>query len=360
MKNLWGGSMSKKKKKKALKNKPTNKKNRKKKKSTNKKTIRKSTNQNTKVNANNKKIKSQKKSSDVANKNDLKENKTKIKNKEVTIAEKKKKKINKVLIRKIFIFIFLIACISAILLFMKLLNDKKNINSIDFESVNIEEYLELYNSEELQFIYLMNDSCMDCSSYENIINKLQIEYKLNIKKFDLSRLKKEELSNIELSSPSLTDGIDIPMILAIKNGDEINSISGVKEYSVLQKFIESSQNPTESNSFEKISIDKYLSLLNSKDTEFIYIGNSNNSGCKTFTPILEKVSQERKLRVYYLNTDNLNTSDDWSKLENSNKIFKGVWFMPTILVIKNEKIKDYKMETLNQKDLEKFLKKNGL
>lgn len=270
------------------------------------------------------------------------------------------KKNIKTKIKKVFLLFVFFIFIGLIVFFVKLVNENSNENNIEFYDLKFEEYLNSRNSEDLQFIYITNDSCMNCDNYEISINKLQIEYKLNIKKLNFSNLKQDEIEKLKESSASLNKGIDVPALLAIKGGNEINYIAGIKEYSVLRKFIENSLNPSDVNSFEKILVDKYLNLLNSKETTFIYIGSSNNKGCKTFLPVLEKVSNKRNIKVYYLNTDGITTSSDWEKIQNSSKIFEDVWFMPTILVVKNGKIKDYKMEILNEKELEKFLKKNGL
>ena len=76
--------------------------------------------------------------------------------------------------------------------------------------------------------------------------------------------------------------------------------------------------------------------------------------------MLDNVSSSRKIEVKYLNTENITSSDDWEKLESSNKIFKDMWFMPTILIVKDGKVIAHKMETLTEKDLNSFLKKNGM
>jgi len=368
--------MANKKKKKVSKKKNANKKNRNKKKKSTKKvtksspikstssTSKKSTNKKSttnKKNTNASNKKSSTKTSKVKDNNKIDNAKLKVTKEEKSNVEKKnKKKINKKIIQKVFIAIFTLVCIVLIVLFIKLIKDKQQNTKVEFKEVTLNEYLDLYKSEELQFIYLTNNTCMDCADYESTISKIQAEYKLSIKLFDITNLTENNLEKIKSSNSAFTNDIDIPIILAIKGGKEINYIRGVKEYSVLKKFIENSINPKETNSFEKISLDKYLTLLKNKETAFIYIGNSDNSGCKKFSPILESVSSERKMKVYYLNTDIIKTSDEWEKLENSSKIFNDVWFMPTVLVVKNGKIKDYKMETLNKTDLEKFLKKNGL
>ena len=62
----------------------------------------------------------------------------------------------------------------------------------------------------------------------------------------------------------------------------------------------------------------------------------------------------------YLNLNNIISSSDWDKLSESNKIFNGQWFIPAILIVKNGKIIDYKMEELSESDLINFLKENNL
>ena len=72
-----------------------------------------------------------------------------------------------------------------------------------------------------------------------------------------------------------------------------------------------------------------------------------------------KVSTELKIKVYYLNTDSLESEDDWNKLESSNQIFSGMWFTPATLVIKNGNIVEYKFELLDEDMTREFLRKYG-
>ena len=46
--------------------------------------------------------------------------------------------------------------------------------------------------------------------------------------------------------------------------------------------------------------------------------------------------------------------------ENYHLSSKKMWFMPVVMIVKDDKIIDYKMETLSEKDLNKFFKKNGM
>lgn len=351
--------MANKKKKKAVKRSKVSKKGKNRKKnvrvsnSSNKSTAKVSSKKNTNV----------PKTSNVKAKNTTKKSNTN-KSKKVNsdFVNTKRKNIRKSVNVKVLISIIIgLTLVSVIVLYLLLIgNSSKGNENIDFENISFDKYLELYKSDKLEFIYLYHKSCVGCDEYEVKLSKLESEYQIKIKKLDYSKLNESELKILKSSNSFLEDGIDVPVILSIKNGDEIGCVTGVREYSALKNFASSSVNPMSGETFAKIDVDDYLSLIGSKNKTFIYICDSGEDNCEKFTSTLEKVTSERNIKVYYLNIKNIISSDDWDRLEGSNKIYDGQWFIPTILVVKNGKIIDYKMESLTESDLIKFLKKNGL
>lgn len=288
--------------------------------------------------------------------------KKKIKNENIIVnnndVKKSAKKLNKKLLVLVFGVLFILLIV--ILGFKLLLGSKKEKSVVNFENITIEEYSSLYKSKDLEYIYLYHNSCSRCDDYEVNLDKLQNEYKIRIKKFDYSNLDENKLNELKSSNSFLESGIDVPTIISIKDGKEVSSLDGIKDYASLKNFVSVSNEPMSGKSFTKISVDEYVSLLNSKNKSFIYICNSIEDKCENFTSTLEKIASSRKLKVNYLNLNNIISSSDWDKLSNSNKIFNNQWFIPAVLVTKNGKIIDYRMEELSESDLIKFLKKNGL
>lgn len=274
------------------------------------------------------------------------------------VVEKTNKKLSKKLIVLIVGVLFILLVV--ILGFKLLFSSKKDKVVVNFENITIEEYNSLYKSKDLEYIYLYHDSCSKCYDYELNLDKLQSEYNIKIKKLDYSNFNDEELSSLKSSNSFLESGIDVPTIISIKDGKEVSSLDGINDYSSLKNFVNVSNEPMSGKSFTKISVDEYVSLLNSKNKSFIYICNSIEDKCEKFTSSLEKTASNRKLKVNYLNLNNITSSSDWDKLSESNKIFNGQWFIPAILIVKNGKIIDYKMEELSESDLINFLKENNL
>ena len=276
-------------------------------------------------------------------------------NKNIKSTISKKAKLNKSIL--VISFVLLILGVLALILFNHNINNR--VSNDGFLKINFDEYLDLYEKEGLEFVYLYNSSCINCDSYEEKLIKLEKEFEIKIKKFDYSKLNSSDISILKSSNSFLEDGIPVPMLISIKNGNEISGISGIKEYSALKNFAILSKSENGINNFSKIDVDEYLSILNSKDKSFVYICDSSDA-CNNFSKVLETVSTDRKIKVKYLNTENIVSSSDWDKLEESNKIFKKMWFMPVIMVVKDNKVIDYKMETMSEKDLNKFFKKNGM
>lgn len=282
-------------------------------------------------------------------------NKIDTKKKSETKVEKERIKVN---IKAIaIVFVILVVCVCGFLFIS--INSNNNGTAVKLNEISFDEYLDLYKKEGLEFVYLYHSSCIGCDSYEDKILKLESEFDVKINKLDYSNLDESDISILKSSNSFLEDGVVSPIIISVKNGYEIGSISGIKEYSALKNFVNISKEEVISNSFNKINVDSYLSILSSKDKSVVYICDSSQS-CNKFSGVLESVSKSRKLKINYLNTENITTSEDWEKLESSNKIFKDIWFMPVVMIVKDKKIVSYKMETMNEDDLNSFFKKNKM
>ena len=269
------------------------------------------------------------------------------------LVEEDKKYINKYII-----FFFMAVVFVVVLLTTTKISKKVNTEEISFDKITLKEYLKMYDNDkdELEFVYLSSDNCIGCESYESNLKRLEEEYKISIKELNVTDMTSSDMDKIRQSNLFLTDSIEIPALLSIKGS---NGISGIKEYNALKRFVEYSKNPAGA-SFVKISLSKYLNLLKSKDRTVIYIGESGDSTCESYSKILESVSAKNGIKVYYLNTNEIITEENWEKLNNSNEIFSKMWFKPVTLIVKNGEIVDYKMESMGETDLTEFFTKNGL
>lgn len=309
----------------------------------------------TSVNKKNKAIKPQK---NTANLKNNKDNNTKIN------IIKKLKQIKNSFIRlflkfknkKIKLWVFIMNVSLIIFITVLILLNKKD--SSIFNEIDASMYLDLINSKEVSYIYVKDKDCAYCEMVEPYLNKLSTEYSVVINLLDVSALNNEQIEMISYDKDTF-DGI-YPKVLFKKNENEVLRASGYNEYSTYKKYIEKVINTSNQETFININVDKYLSLFNSSNISIVYIGRENDKYCKKYSEILESVMLDKKIDIFYLDTDSLITSSEWDKLNNSSDIFNKFWFIPATIIIKDNKIKDYKFEFMEKEELIEFMNKNGV
>ena len=337
---------NKKKKRKSISRSSSSKKNNKSKKVTTNKKVTKKTKSEKSVTG-----KSSKKVSKISNiENGFKNNKEdNSKNIVVNEVPKEKNVKREISIRKIVTLIVLICIVFVCgIIFNK---PKKQGGDYKFNEINYNTYLELFNGEYISFIYLIKNDCSECDISNSNVYKLESEMKIKINELNTSNLSDDEFKNIY-------NGISAPVLISVRNGKIIKEESANRDYNVLKSFVTNSQKPVDTYSFNKINVSEYIKLLNSKELTYIYM--CSDTSCKEQNRILDDISKTRKFKVNYLNLDEVTTVGDWELLNNSDKIFEDTWFVPVNIVVKNGKIKSYKMEVLDENGLIEFLEDNGM
>ena len=342
-----------KKKKKSVSKSSSKKSNKSKKVTTNKKVTKKTTPKKGVTKSVTKSVtgESPKKVSKVSNiENGLKNNKVDDSEK-IVVNEVPKEKVvkRKISIRKI-VTLFVLICIVFVcgIVFNK---PKKQGVDYKFNEINYNTYLELFNGEDISYIYLIKDDCSECNISKSNVYKLESEMKIKINELNIDNLTDDEFKNIY-------NGISAPVLISVKDGKIIKEESATRDYNILKSFVINSQKPVDTYSFNKINVSEYIKLLNSKELTYIYM--CSDTSCKEQNRVLDDISKTKKVKVNYLNLDEVTTVGDWELLNNSDKIFEDTWFVPVNIIVKNGKIKSYKMEVLDEDGLKEFLEDNGM
>ena len=304
---------------------------------------------------------------DIKDNNKLKDLIAKIKNKVKKISKQNNKSLDdeisdeKITINKKMLTIVTMILIVITIIYiplMLILRDKKDTAS--FKKISIDKYIELYDKKEMNYVFVTTNKCTYCDLLRTKLSKLQNEYKIEILELNVGNLSEKDKEKLNNSNSVFNSNWQAPMLLSISSGKEVNGISGYKEYSALKKFIDNSNNSSEINSFVKINLNKYLSLIKSNEKIVIYIGRTGNNACDNYSKVLDEVAKDKNIKPYYLNTDLINTEEEWEKFDNSNKIFNEEWFTPTTLIVEKGNIIDYKMESMDKGTLISFLSENGI
>lgn len=216
---------------------------------------------------------------DIKDNNKLKDLIAKIKNKVKKISKQNNKSLDdeisdeKITINKKMLTIVTMILIVITIIYiplMLILRDKKDTAS--FKKISIDKYIELYDKKEMNYVFVTTNKCTYCDLLRTKLSKLQNEYKIEILELNVGNLSEKDKEKLNNSNSVFNSNWQAPMLLSISSGKEVNGISGYKEYSALKKFIDNSNSSSEINSFVKINLNKYLSLIKSNEKIVIYIG----------------------------------------------------------------------------------------
>lgn len=94
---------------------------------------------------------------------------------------------------------------------------------------------------------------------------------------------------------------------------------------------------------QKLSYSEYQKKIDDNESFVFIVERTSCSHCQSFMPVAEKFAKDEGVPMYYIDTDEMESSD-WSKLEVSNSFFKKKkddWGTPTVIVLAGYEVVDY-------------------
>ena len=128
------------------------------------------------------------------------------------------------------------------------------------------------------------------------------------------------------------------------NNNENNSNSGDKTYTDYVA------------DFEAMSVTDYLVEIKENKTKVAYIGRSSCPACTGFVPILNKVANDYDVEIIYMNSDEINKSQNEQLTELFDSIGNKFEYIPMLMVTKNGKLLDSSSGGKDEEALINYLK----
>ena len=105
----------------------------------------------------------------------------------------------------------------------------------------------------------------------------------------------------------------------------------------------------------EITYSQYKSFVDNGDAFIVVIERAGCSYCIQYMPIVEEVAKEKKIPVYYIDTDTLST-DDMNELSNTNGYLKkNNWGTPTTLFMLGDRVLDNIPGYVDKEELLSFI-----
>ena len=103
-------------------------------------------------------------------------------------------------------------------------DDKK-----DFESIDINQYLEFYKGNENKVIFIGRPTCSYCQIADPIVRKINKDYDLNIYYLNTDEFSGDDEATFVKSDEFLENGYGTPMLFIVSNNEIVDKVDGLTD-----------------------------------------------------------------------------------------------------------------------------------
>lgn len=108
--------------------------------------------------------------------------------------------------------------------------------------INLDKLEELFKSEDEKIVFIGSLTCPHCTAIKPKINNLVKELDIDVYYLELSDLTETEEKRLYSMNDFLAQGTSIPLVMAIKNNEVIDSFVGNIETEEIESFLKKNLN----------------------------------------------------------------------------------------------------------------------
>ena len=97
----------------------------------------------------------------------------------------------------------------------------------DFNDIDIDEYLDLYDGSEDSIVLFSRPTCGYCQIAEPILHHIAYQYKLTINHVNTDEMSSDDETKLVESDDYFSDGFGTPLLVVVSNGEIVDMVSGL-------------------------------------------------------------------------------------------------------------------------------------
>lgn len=106
----------------------------------------------------------------------------------------------------------------------------------DFNDIDIDEYLDLYDGSEDSIVLFSRPTCGYCQIAEPILHHIAYQYKLTINHVNTDEMSSDDETKLVESDEYFSDGFGTPLLVVVSNGEIVDMVSGLVDTENYVKF----------------------------------------------------------------------------------------------------------------------------
>lgn len=254
----------------------------------------------------------------------------------------------------IFLVIFVIGITT---IFYMLISQKKTAYN---DAIEIAD--NVLNNKGYTLLYVGAGNCDGCKLEEAQIKPLIENYDFGFFYINLEDLSKNNVSDLIMKLKFGTGLFTVPTLLVYKDGEFIDSLSGLSNIESIFSFLKKYSIISEESELlmNYIDLEEYTKLISSKKTQIIALGSIISEKSNEAQQALWNVVSETGININYLSIENFKDEELDTLYKSLNYFEENETDIPMIFVVKNKQVLDSSLEILDKEGYIEFFKNNDL
>lgn len=99
----------------------------------------------------------------------------------------------------------------------------------DLVEINVNQYIDMLKSEELNLILIARPTCSYCQVAEPIIRSISYEYDFSVNYLNTDEFKDDDESEFIKSNEYFSEGFGTPLLLVVSNNEIVDKVDGLTD-----------------------------------------------------------------------------------------------------------------------------------
>lgn len=248
-------------------------------------------------------------------------------------------------------------------------SNKQQTEERNTSTETLKKFYQEFDSKDINVIFFESSGCSYCQLQAPIMKQIVEDYDMKYYDIDASKLTETEIEEI-INALGISGAT--PTTVVVQDGKVLNINEGYLDGKPFVEFFVnagvlkkgSTYKPEEN--LKEITYDKFKKIAKEDKYQLIYLDTSACPDCIEVRSILGKLAEENDFEVNYLSAanmteDNVNAlvDEDFKNMEYDDEDYleNQTIKIPLLLVVKDNKIKNYVLESTDESDYTKILEK---
>ena len=196
------------------------------------------------------------------------------------------------------------------------------------------------NSTEEKIVFIGREGCSWCQFFRPIFDYYAEKYDISYRYISTDNLITRDFNKIIDSLGIESDDFGTPLVAFVKDGKVTDIINGYVDERALLEIFQNHElvSKDETVALNYLDFSSLKKTIKSKEKSVIVVGQKYCSYCIRFKPVLMKIADEKDVKIYYMNYDEIEEQTELKEYLEQFEAFQGDWGTPLTIVVQNGEV----------------------